>query len=159
MANTGKQVDQVEKAKRIRIIMEWILEDHASTDILDSIVKKWKMSYRNAQRYLAEAREAWLVEETDQLDNLRKIKIQSLKRLKKTMRSEYLGTPIGIKAILAVEKEIITLEGIRPASELKVKVEREGDGIDYSKLSEKTLMEIIKARKTDADKPEKDTDD
>lgn len=106
------KVDNIEYEKRIRIVMEWILDDWRSVDIIAQIVIKWGVVERHAKRYVAEARKRWLKDETIIIEQKRKYKAESLKKLKRSLNERFKGTPEGIRAILMVEKEIIALEGL-----------------------------------------------
>ena len=111
---------KLEYEKRVRIVQEWILEDWPYTDIVNQIIAKWGIGTRQAQRYVAEGRKRWVAEETQIVETKRKLKIHSLKKLKRSLRDNFKGTPEGIRAIMAVEKEIINLEGIRPAEKHEI---------------------------------------
>ena len=114
------KLDKIEYEKRIRIVQEWILEDWPYGDIVQQIILKWGIEERQAKRYVAEARNRWVKDESILIGNKRKLKILSLKKLKRSLRENFKGTPEGIRAIMAVEKEIITLEGIRPAEKHEI---------------------------------------
>lgn len=114
------KIDKIEKDKRIRIVMEWILEDWPSNDIVAQIVSKWGLSERHAKRYIAEARAAWTKNEDQKVEHQRKLKIESLKKLKRSLKDQHKGTPLGIRAILAVEREIIKLQGLNPATKVEI---------------------------------------
>jgi hypothetical protein len=149
------KIDKVEKSKRIRAVMEWILEGWPSRDIINQVMAKWEIEERQAKRYLADAREEWNVDDKQVLDHKRRQKIASLQRLKRTLKEEYKGTPRGIEAQLKVEREIIGLEGIRPAEKLKLLNEEDDkpfkientSNVDYTKLPTEVLEAIVKARK------------
>lgn len=106
------KVDNIEYEKRIRIVMEWILDDWRSTDIIAQIVIKWGVVERQAKRYVSEARKRWMKDESIVLEQKRKLKSESLKKLKRSLHDRYKGTPEGIRAVLMVERELIALEGL-----------------------------------------------
>jgi hypothetical protein len=112
------KIDKVEYERRIRMVQEWLIDDWPYQDIITQIKSKWDIEIRQAKRYVAEAREQWTAHEQGQLDQKRKMKVESLKKLKRSLKEIYKGTPIGIRSILQVEKEIITLEGLRPATKI-----------------------------------------
>lgn len=114
-----QKCDQVEYEKRIRVVQEWILEDWPSCDIVRQINSKWGIEDRQAKRYLAEARKRWVSTEQQVINSRRKLKLESLRKLKRSLQSRYVGTPIGIQAILNVEKEIIKLDGLAPAKKIE----------------------------------------
>lgn len=147
---TGQKINKVEKAKRIRIIMEWLLDDWIAGDIISQIVTKWGVTERQAFRYLSEARQNWNKDETVVIDTKRRQKIQTLHRLKRTLKENYKGTPAGIRAILSVEKEIIQLENLRPATKIQLSGDRDNPvqteatiKSQLNNLSDDELMEKI----------------
>jgi hypothetical protein len=104
--------DKIEYEKRIRMVQEWILEDWPSCDIIDQIFIKWGIEERQAKRYLAEARKRWAINDTELIKQRKRIAIERLKKMKRSLKEEYRGTPDGIKAALLVEKQIEMLEGL-----------------------------------------------
>jgi hypothetical protein len=117
-------LDKIEYEKRIRMVQEWIIEDWPEADIRSNIMRSWKVGDRMARNYVSEARKRWASESQSEVDEKRKLRIQSLKKLKRSLKEQYKGSPAGIFAILAVDKEIIKLEGIDPA----IKIEHSGKG-------------------------------
>lgn len=112
--------NQIEYEKRIRTVQEWLIEDWPYMDIISQINSKWGIEDRQAKRYVAEARDRWKKDSEEALDQKRRLKVASLKKLKRSLTDKYKGTPMGIRAVVAVEKEIITLEGLRPASKVEI---------------------------------------
>jgi hypothetical protein len=107
------KIEKIEYEKRVRFVQEWILEDWPSCDIIVQIIQKWGLEERQAKRYIAEARKRWNAADDQIIDQKRKLKVASLKKLKRTLKATYAGTPAGIRAVMSVEKEIIQLEGLR----------------------------------------------
>lgn len=143
-------VSKIEKDKRIRIVMEWILEDWPSADIISNMVEKWVMSERHAKRYLAEARRRWNDDESAVIDHKRKLKVESLKKLKRSLKESFKGTPAGMNAILRIEREIIMLEGLRADTKIVLKGDKENPipittntKLEIGKLSDEDLKIII----------------
>lgn len=131
-----KKSDNIEYEKRIRVVQEWILEDWPTSDIVANIAAKWGIEDRQAKRYVAEARKRWVKEEDQIISHKRKLKVESLKKLKRSLLEKYKGTPEGIKAIIVVEKELIQLEGL--AMPLKVQNQMlgaDGKPIDPVKMN------------------------
>lgn len=123
MAN---KIDKVEFERRIRAIQEWIIEEWPYQDMVTQVVNKYGVTDRQAKRYIKEARTRWVKQDQEQLENRRRLKIETLKKLKRSLNDKWKGTPAGIRAIIAVEKEIIILENIRPAT--KVQLTGKNDG-------------------------------
>lgn len=152
------EIDKVELAKRIRTVQEWLIDDWSPGDITMQIMTKWSLGERQAKRYIAKAKAKWEENEEEKIEAKRLRKINKLQKLGRTLQDRWKGTPAGIQAVLRVEREIISLEGIRPAarveltgrngqpiqSETTLKTE---DPIDYSQLPNEVLQAIIKARK------------
>jgi hypothetical protein len=151
------QVDPIEKDKRIRTIMEWIIDDFPYSDMVSNIVTKWNLSVRHAKRYIADARKKWNKEDDVMIEHKRRLKIESLKKLKRSLLESYKGTPHGIRSILAVEKQIILLENLdhpkkreltgRNGAPLNPEPKPIESNVDYSLLPDDVLQQIVKARK------------
>lgn len=152
------KIDKVETDKRVRVVMEWILMDIHYGDIVTQICQKWGIEIRQAKRYIKEARKRWGQQEDELLEHKLRRKILSLNRLKNTLKNEFHGTPQGLRAVLAVEKEIINLEKMGPVKKVEVStpdgplVEQQiiyvkETNVDYTKLSDEVLEQIIKAKK------------
>lgn len=152
-------IDKIEKAKRLRVVQEWILDDYRPVDIIANINSKWGVQERQAKRYISLAVKQFSKEPGELIEMKRKKKILKLQKLARSINEKYKGTPEGVRALLAVEREIITLEGIRPAKQLEVSgpngsdiplplapVKIISDEIDYSKLSTEVLRQLINAR-------------
>lgn len=117
-------IDKIEFEKRVRMVQEWIIEDWPEADIRTNVMKTWKIGERMAYKYITEARKRWAGENQKELDEKRRLRVESLKKLKRSLKDQYKGSPAGIFAILAVDKEIIKLEGLDPA----IKVQHTGSG-------------------------------
>lgn len=116
----SKKIDSIEYEKRIRIVQEWIIEDWPYTDIVLNIINKWGVAERQAKRYIASARDRWVDEEQEKAERKRAMKVVSLKKLKRSLKDQFKGTPGGIRAIVAVEKELIKLEGLAMPKQISV---------------------------------------
>jgi hypothetical protein len=109
------KTDKIEYERRIFTIQGWIIESVQSSLIVQQILaKEWCTSSRQAERMLGDARKRWIEHETAGVEERRLLKIQELKHLKRSLKDPFKGTPGGIQAVLAIEKEIIKLEGITP---------------------------------------------
>jgi hypothetical protein len=112
--------DKNEFNKRVRLIQEWIIDDYPTQDIISQAMQLWGVTDRQSYRYLKEARKKWNSQADETIEQKRRLKIQSLKKLKRSLKDQYKGTPKGITAVLAVDKEIIKLENLRPAEKIEV---------------------------------------
>jgi hypothetical protein len=113
---------KIEKEKRLFIVQGWIIEGIQDNIIAKNIVERWGLDIRQAQRYVREAYEKWKKIEGVNIDMKREMKIAKLQQMIRTMKEEYKGTPAGISAIMAVEKEIIKLEGLEPAKTINLEM-------------------------------------
>jgi hypothetical protein len=134
--------------------MEWILQEWPAGDIVQLAVNQWGVSDRQAQRYLKDARNQWVQEEDLALQEKRRLKIESLRKLKRDMKPVYKDTPYGIRTMLAIDKEITKLEGLYPAHKVELTGAEGGpiktqevSEIDYTKLPTEVLDIILGARK------------
>ncbi len=108
-----QRATKLEMNKRLLSIQGWIIEGVPSTIIVQQILhKEWCTSDRHAERLLAEAREQWIKYENTNLSELRKLKVQQLQNMKRSLKPEFAGTPAGIRALLAIDKEIIKIQGL-----------------------------------------------
>ncbi|MGN6438183.1 MAG: hypothetical protein ACTHMM_16705 [Agriterribacter sp.] len=111
--------DKFQTELRIRMVQEWLIEDWPSQDIVTNVIQKWGVCERQARRYISKARARWVEQEDIKVQNKRKLKIESLKKLKRSLHDRFKGTPAGIRAVLQVEKEIIALDGLRAPIKLE----------------------------------------
>lgn len=134
--------DKIEYEKRIRLVQEWLIQDWPTCDIITQINAKWNIAERQAKRYIADARGRWQKEEQEVLDQKRQRKIKKLQVLARSLKDEYKGTPGGIRAVMVVEKEIISLEAIRPAAKVEL-LGKGGKDLFENKTDEelKTLLQ------------------
>jgi hypothetical protein len=132
-------IDKIEFEKRVRMVQEWIIEDWPEADIRNNIMKTWKVCDRQSRRYVAEARKRWAGENQKEVDERRRLRIESLKKLKRSLKEQYKGSPSGIFAVLAVDKEIIKLEGLDPA--IKVQHTGAGGGPIQTETTHKVVFE------------------
>lgn len=108
------KTDKTEYTRRIFIIQGWIIEGVQSSLIIRQIINhKWCTSTRQAERYLKDARDMWTAIPEMEIKQKRQIKIGELQQIKRNLAEPFKSTPGGIRALIAVEKEIILLEGLR----------------------------------------------
>jgi len=89
--------------------------------------QEWGISTRQAKRYIADAYKSWKTDSEIDMETRRQAKIAELQQLKRSLKAQYKGTPAGIRAIMAVEKQIIRLE---PYSVKRVDVTSGGEKIE-----------------------------
>lgn len=113
-------IDKIEYEKRLRVVQEWIIDDWPYTDIVTQVKQKWGIQERQAKKYISEARKLWSQQEDAVTDQKRRLKVIGLKKLKRSLKEQYKGTPAGIRAIMSVEKELIKLEGLEMPINLRI---------------------------------------
>jgi len=110
----------IEKSNRLFTIQGWIFDGVSDRLIVRQIVANWNLSIRQAERYIKEAYSSWAKIEGVSIEMKRELKIAELKQLKRSLSQQHKSSPAGITAIMAVEKEIIKLEGIERPKQLEV---------------------------------------
>lgn len=132
----------LERERRIFTVMGWIIDGVQDYLILKQAQTQWGINLRQAKRYLQMARENWVQDEKVDIETKRRNKIAKLQHLARTLKEEYKGTPSGIKAILAVERELIKLD-----PDLSVKRVNVNANVQVSELSpeerEKRIAELL----------------
>lgn len=145
------KIDKTEYEKRIRIVQEWIIDENPFMDIVTQVTQKWGVGDRQARNYIKTARERWLEsDDQNRVEQKRRLKIETLKKLKRSMKDQYKGTPFGIRAILGVEKEISKLENLYHPLKIEA-TGKDGEPLfpqyDLKNLSDEELDLILKAKK------------
>ena len=110
----------IDKVLVIRTIMEWMIDDYSMGDIVAQTIKKWGFDEIQANKLLVESIHAWGQNEKENNEQKRLRKIESLKKLKRWMKEIHKGTPAGVNAILAIEKELYKLESLGKQPDAKV---------------------------------------
>jgi hypothetical protein len=112
--NTKSRCTQLEMDKRIFAIQGWIIEGIQPGLIIRQILgNKWCTSYRHAERLLSKARKKWLELPEATIEEKRRLKISELQEYKRKMDPKFKTTPMGIRTLVFIDKEIILLEGLR----------------------------------------------
>lgn len=101
-----------EKEKRLIVIQGWIIDDVPTDMIVKQIVARGWVGERQAKRLVASALSKWVEQEDGDITKKRKMKVLQLQQLKRSLQDKYKGTPEGIRAVIAVEKEIIRVSGL-----------------------------------------------
>lgn len=107
---TKSKSSNIEKAKRVRIVVEWILQDHITTDIVNNCIEKWGVSERQAMRYLADANKEFEKITEKKLEKRLNYHIQRRNKLLRDLDPKERRTPSGITAQLNVLQDIAKLE-------------------------------------------------
>ena len=129
MSKTKIKTDKTEFLRRIFIVQGWIVEGVQSALIIRQIMThKWCTSERQAFRYLTQARNLWTEMPEMKLEQQRELKVAELQQIKRNMSDEFKKTPGGVRALVAVEKEIIQLLGLRKPTKISL-TDNEGNNI------------------------------
>ncbi|TZF84526.1 hypothetical protein FW774_05930 [Pedobacter sp. BS3] len=103
---------KVEKAKRIRTVQEWIMDDHNTVDIIRSAVARWDVSERQAERYYSEAFTLFKELTEKSIESKKAYYLQRKKKLIREMDPAFKKTPSGVRAINKVLDSMAKLDGI-----------------------------------------------
>lgn len=106
------KLSKIEFQKIIRAVMEWMIDDYSTPDIISQAMIKWNLTEKEANNLLVKVRQEWSKNEKENNNEKRLRKIESLKKLKRGMTTADRSTPHGILALLSVEKELYRLESI-----------------------------------------------
>ncbi|WP_034671145.1 hypothetical protein [Epilithonimonas caeni] len=113
----------VEKQKRLAEIKKWLIDEVPSSTISERIEKKYGLSKRQGDRYVAEASKYWLNQVDEDFTVKLNKRIDSLKNDIQNLSAKEKKSAKGIRTILAIKKEISRLEGLYPVK----KVQHSGD--------------------------------
>lgn len=116
MAKSSK----LEHQSRLRVVQEWILEDHSFRDIVKSIVAKWDLSERQAERYYSDAYQLFAEGEVANIDRKKFYYIQRKKKLIKEMNPLEKKTAAGVTAINRVLDSMAEIEGIKSGNKIEI---------------------------------------
>lgn len=104
------KLDKIELKKAIRIVMEWMIDDYATSDIITQAMTKWNLDEKEVNNLLSQVRAEWSKNEKENNEQKRLRKIETLKKLKRNMNPDEKKTAAGVSALLNVEKELFRLE-------------------------------------------------
>lgn len=104
------RVDKIEKEKRLRIVQEWLLQDHTTSDIVTQGVAKWGISKRQVERYVADAYEAF--RRMTESSTERRLYYHIQRRMKLLRDMERKQSPSGVSVSLSILDSMAKLEGL-----------------------------------------------
>lgn len=122
---------KLEKEKRIFIIQGWIIDGVQDYLILKQAKAQWSIEIRQAREYLKQGYENWKQDKDIDFELKKDAMIAELKQTKRSLKEEHKGTPAGIRAIMAVNKEIIRLEGYVVK---KIDITTKGESLNYTPI-------------------------
>lgn len=146
-----RQADKLELAKRIRVVQEWILQDHTTIDIINQSQSKWNITERHAYRYLWAAKQFFIEKETVNLERKKAYYISRKKKLLRDMNPAEKTTAAGVAAINRVLDSMAKMEGVT-TDIVKLIGDKDNpihtvvvdNGIDYASLTEEELLTLKK---------------
>jgi hypothetical protein len=105
-----KKANNIEKDKRIRQVMEWILAGHLSSDIINTCMQTWNITERQAYKYIRESRSRFRnLTEGEQKERLAFHITARLKLFKDLVDKK---NPDGASVGLSILKDIAKIEGL-----------------------------------------------
>lgn len=113
--------DILEKQRRVRIVLDWILQDHITSDIVNYSIKQWGISERQAMRYIGMANEEFSKITEKRVEKRLNYHIQRRHRLLRDLGEAHKKTPAGISVQLNILEDIAKLEKL-----YTIKVEHSG---------------------------------
>ena len=146
-----RKADKIESAKRIRIIQDWIMQDHMTMDIINQSMQQFGIESRQAYRYLWAAKKFFEEKETESFERKRSFYLARKKKLLRDMNPEEKKTAAGVSAINRVLDSMAKLEGVSVDTvklvgdkDNPIHTVTKNQGIDYSLLTEKELITLKK---------------
>lgn len=104
-----KKSTKIEKDKRIRTIMEWLMKGYDSADIIDQCVASWSITPRMAYNYLKMAYEKFSRHEDRKVEHKKYYHLAVRRKLFRDLIEKEKAH--GALAALAIMKEIAVLDG------------------------------------------------
>jgi hypothetical protein len=157
MSTSKRKSAKAETQRRIRIIQDWLLQDHVTTDIINNAVASWNISERQAYRYLWAAGKFFKESIRKSMEDKVNYYLARKRKLLRDMDPNEKKTAAGVKAINSVLDSMAKMEGITidsvkvigdPAKPIHTRNETAvtTSSIDYSKLPTEFLHTLVAAR-------------
>lgn len=102
---------KIEKERRIKIVLAWILADALEHEIIDQCKLDFDVRERMARYYIKEARKMVWDIESDNLEEQIDFAVAKRKKLIRSLGKSYKDTPQGVRTILKIEDSISKLKG------------------------------------------------
>lgn len=113
MSEKTEKSSKFEIERRIRNVQEWILDDHTYSDIMRSIVNKWGVSDRQAQRYIKSAYEEFKEKNELSMDIKKAFYMKRKMKIIRDMDPKVKTTASGARAINKILDSMAELDGIK----------------------------------------------
>lgn len=146
-----RRSDKLELQKRIRVVQDYILQDHLTVDIINQCIVQWNVTERQAYRYLWAAKLFFIEKDKSDVEKKKAIYLARKKKLLRDMDPQEKKTAAGVSAINRVLDSMAKLEGVTYDT---VKLIGDPDNpvhtvaketpFNYSNLSEKELLTLKK---------------
>ncbi len=106
-----KRVSKIEKDRRVRMVLSWILADALTHEIIEQCKLEFDVADRMAHYYIKEARKKiYEIQEKD-IEREIDLAVAQRKKLLRQLDKKYKGTPEGMRAQLNVYDSISKLKG------------------------------------------------
>lgn len=102
---------KIEKERRIKFVLAWILADALEHEIIDQCKVDFNVQERMARYYIKEARKRVWEIESDDLDQQIEMAVAKRKKLIRSLGKQHKDTPQGVRTILKIEDSISKLKG------------------------------------------------
>lgn len=104
--------DKIEYGKRVATVQEYILRDYSSTQIIAHCVASYRVSERQAKRYIQDAYAGF--EAITAADKKQRLNFHVQKRMKllREIDPAEKNSAFGVRTVLEVMKDIAKLEGL-----------------------------------------------
>jgi hypothetical protein len=97
---------------RVRMVQEWLMMDHTTSDIVKTGMEKFDVTDRQMMRYIKTATQEFKEMNRDSIEHKRAFAIQRRKKIIRDMDPQYKKTPEGARTILAIHRDISKLDGL-----------------------------------------------
>jgi hypothetical protein len=114
------KASKIEHESRLRVVMEWILEDYIYADMRKSAVAKWEISERQAERYIADAYKLCSESISKNIEQKKGYYISRKRKLIRDMDPSEKKTAAGVTAINKILDTMAEIEGIKTKSETPI---------------------------------------
>ncbi len=105
------RVSKIEKDRRIRAVLSWILGDALTHEIIDQCKLEFNVEERMARYYIKEARKRVYAIEEKNIEQEIELAVAQRQKLLRQLDKKYKGTPEGLRAQLNVHDSISKLKG------------------------------------------------
>lgn len=140
---------KIEKDKRVRAVMEWLLEGHITVDIITSCISQWGIDERMAYKYLKEARKEFLSINASEIEELTAFHVEARMKLFKNLLDK--NKPGGASVGLMILQDIAKLKSLYPQGVQKIDLTSKGNaiGLGGATYTDKQFNALLEAARKD----------